>query len=383
MRTRVSVVRRLARVVVAGAAVLGLPGGLLGCGETKDAPVHGRFAPTAEGAPVRHLVLWGSDAEMGRAAGRLLRDEVRRLASRPLPDALRPALEGYARAMKPLAPASFLLELEAMAAEAGVTADALFLAEASRDGLRWHEAEGAARAASFASPPGPEPDVVVALAGADVDASALLLVERHPTGRPATLVLARAGELGAIGGVSDAGLVAAGAELFVPAERRTLKAPPFSWSLRAALERGTTAEDAVGRVAALCGHRVVLADRENRRRLVRSSLALEPASASDALAWVLAPSGPGGDADPLEAALATRLSSYASRPGPEEAVDLALAGRPADVIGPVVRFGPAGVRILPSVASNGISTGIAAFDYEWAAGAGGAGRTDGGTRVPR
>jgi len=383
MRTPESVVNRLARGLAAGVAAVGLGVGLVACGGEGATPIHGRFASTGDGAPVRHLVLWGTDAEIGRAEGKLLRDEIRREASRPLPDTLAPALEGYARAMKPLAPASLLVELEAMATEAGVSADALFLAEAARDGLRWHEVEGAPRAAAFASAPGPEPDVVVALAGADLDAAGLVIVERHPTGRPATLVLGRAGEVGAIGGVTDGGLVVTGAEIFMPAERRTLKAPPFSWSVRTALERGTTADDAVGRIAALCGHRVLVADHENRRRLTRLSLALEPSSASDANAWVLSSSGPGSSADPLTVALDGRLASYASRPGAAEAVDLALAGRPPDVVGPVVRWGPSGVRILPSVASNGISAGVAGFDYGWAAGAAGADRVAGGTPVPR
>jgi len=382
MPIRKSVVPRLARALALLVGASGLSGAVGGCGESSATSIRGRFAPTAGGALVRHLVLWGTDAEIGRAAGRLLREEVRARASRPLPLALGPALEGYARAMKPLAPASLLVELEAMAAEAGVSPDALFVREAARDGLRWHDAEGAPRAASFASVPGDAPDVVVAFTGADAEAGGLLLVERHPTGRPATLVLGRAGEVGAIGGVSDAGLVVVATELFVPAERRTLKAPPFAWSVRAALERSTTAEAAVGRIEPLCGHRVLAADRENRRRLGRASLAVEPAQPFDARAWVLTSAGPGGEGDPLSAALDARLASYATRPGAAEAVDLALAGRPPDAGGAVVRWGPDGVRILPAVASNGIAAGVAGFDYGWAAGAAGAPTGD-GTRVRR
>lgn len=384
MRTAKPVARRLESALVLFVAAAGVFGGIVGCGAESDVPVHGWFARSADGAPVRHLVLEGSDSEMGRAAGRLLRDDVRAAASRPLPESLRPALEGYARAMKPLAPASMLVELEAMAAEAGVSADALFLREAARDGLRWHEAEGAPRTASFASVPGAEPDVVVALAGADADAAGFVVVERHPTGRPATLVIARAGELGALGGISDGGLVVVGAEVALPPERRTLKAPPFAWSVRAALERASTADDAVGRIEALCGHRVLAADRANRRRLGLVTLAREPAREFDANAWVLSSSGAGGEADPLVAALDRRLASYAERPGAAEAVDLALSGRPTDVVGPVLRWTiGGGVRIVPGVASNGIAAGGAGFDYGWAAGAAGEDRSGDGTRVPR
>ena len=141
---------------------------LCGCGRG-EVPIRGRFVSVTNGAVPRHLVLEGTPTEMGRAAGRLLGPEIRAAAGRPLPIALLPSLEHYAEAMRPLASAAMLEELDAMAREAGVSAADLFLRESSRDGLRWHGSGGPPRAAAFASAPGDGPDVVVAFAGADLD----------------------------------------------------------------------------------------------------------------------------------------------------------------------------------------------------------------------
>lgn len=336
----------------------------LRCSGPGDSPIRGRFAPVTPGA-ARHLVLEGTPSEMGRAMGRLLRDEVRAFVARPLPDALAPQLVEYAAAMRPLASAAHLEEEEAMAKEAGVRAFDLFVREAARDGLRWHDAAGAARTASFASVPGDVPDVVVAPADPGLDASALIVVERHPAHGAASLVLARVGETGAVAGVGEDGLVVAGAEIAVAAEARTLKAAPFTWSIRAAIERGGDASAVFRTVAPLCGHRLLIADRANVRMLGTVSLGSEPPVALAPTAWGLAAADPGEPAA-LARALEQRLSTYATRPGAGEAVSLALAGRPRDAIGPVLRCSPQGLVLEVGVGADGIAGPEAIEEYRWA-----------------
>ena len=336
--------------IPAAAISLGLLVGLAGCGGPGEEPISGRFVPVAAGAPLRHLLLEGSPTAMGRAQGRLLKDEVRVAASRPLPESLRPSLEQYARSMRPLAPAALLEELDAMAKEAGVLSTDLFLREAAREGLRWHEAEGEARSAAFASAPGPSSDVVVAFDGADLEAKDWIVIERHPRDGAATLSLVRPGEIGAIGGVTMTGSVIVGGEIGLLAERRTLRGPPFAWSLRAALESEGSLEHAMGRLASLCGHRVLGADAANRRFLTILTLAADPPKAFDGNTWVLAAAGP--DDGPTARAQEDRLASYPARSVAADAGDLAVAGRTRDAVGPVARWTRAGLR-------------FGTFDYVW------------------
>ena len=329
---------------------LGIVNLVAGCGGQNEEPISGRFVSVTPGAALRHLVLEGTPTSMGRAEGRLLRDEIRAAAGRPLPEGLRLSLMEYAHSMRPLAPAALLEELDAMAQEAGVSAGELFLQEAAHEGLRWHEMAGAPRSASFASVPGASSDVVVAFDGADVAWNDWIVVERRPREGVATLVLSRAGEIGAIGGVTRSGLVLVGSEIDLPPERRTLRGPPFSWSLRAVLEGSAGAETAIGRIASLCGHRVLAADGANHRSLGLVTLAANPPKSFDANAWVLAAAG--ADDDSRVRAQEDRLAAYASRPGANDAVELALAGRTRGAAGPVARWTKAGLRFQ-------------AFDYAW------------------
>ncbi len=330
---------------------IGLALGIAACGGPSSAPVSGRFVSVTAGAPLRHLVLEGTPTSMGLAAGRLLRNEIRAAAARPLPEGLRSALIEYARSMRPLAPAALLEELDAMAKEAGVSANDLFVREAAREGLRWHEMAGAPRFASMASAPGASSDVVVAFEGADFGTRDLVVVERRPKDGVATMVLARAGEVGALAGVTSSGLVLAAGEVDLPAERRTMRGPPMTWSLRATLEAPGGADGAIGRIASLCGHRVLAADATNRRWIALVTLAADAPKAFDANAWVLVAAG--DDEGPQKTAQDDAFAAYPSLPSATDADALALAGRSKNAAGPVVRWTNAGLRFQT-------------FDYVWA-----------------
>lgn len=337
-----------------------------GAGRRIDAP---RRMVRTPGPYLTQVVVSGTPFEMGFHQGRLLRDAVRARVARPLRAEVAGVAAGYARPVRDLLPVGAWDELRGIAEGAGVSVDDLFDRERAREIERWHVPGAAPDLASFASAPGSAPCLAVGLpwgvsgvgamfnvAGA-ADGTAtwdpLVVVERHPTGGTATLLIAAPGSVGGIAGVSARGVVAAfGEDPSRSPEQRSLRGAPFPVGFRYALERGGDADAVVAALPRTVGHRVVVADAANRRVDVLLALAGEDPAASPAEAWVLRPAGgPDPKKDPATAANAEaqdrKLGSYSARPGRADAADLAEAGMLSSAVsGAVVVLSPTGFSIL-------------------------------------
>lgn len=337
-----------------------------GAGRRIDAP---RRMHPAPGPFLTQIVVSGTPYEMGFHQGRLLRDAVRARVARPLRAEVAGVAAGYARPVRDLLPVGAWDELRGIAEGAGVSVGDLFDRERAREIERWHVPGAEPDLASFASAPGSAPCLAVALpwavrgvgamfsvGGAADDAAAwdqLVVLERHPTGGTATLVIAAPGSVGGIAGVSARGVVAAfGEDPSRSPEQRSLRGAPFPVGLRYALERGGDADAVVAALPKTLGHRVVVADAANRRVDVLLALAGEDPVASPPQAWVLRPAGgPDPKADPATAANVEaqdrQLASYRSRPGCADAADLAEAGMASSAAsGAVVVLSPTGFTVL-------------------------------------
>jgi hypothetical protein len=315
---------------------------LAGCGGDGDDVPGDYSGPRVAGLP--HVVVEGTPLEMGRAHGRALRAAIRARVAAPIDPALESSLALFGPPMRDLLPPSYAEELRGIAQGADVDVDALFLREVAREVARWHDRAGPLLHAAFASAPGTAPTVAVAFDGVDALGVPLALVERRPAGGVATLVLGAPGSLGGIAGVSARGVVAVSAEdgSLAP-ERRSLRGPPFAAGLRLALERAGDAESALATVPRLIGHRVLLADAGNRRVQALVAGTGEDPVRSDPEAWVLAAAGQGETRAKNGAAQEARLGAYPRRPGPDDAVALAVAGRATGEDPLVLRF--AGGRV--------------------------------------
>lgn len=337
-----------------------------GCGRGAPVGGAGRRVEAPPGPRLTQIVVSGTPYEMGVHQGRLLRDAVRARVARPLPTEVAGVAAGYARPVRDLLPVGAWDELRGIAEGAGVSVDDLFDRERAREIQRWHAPATEPGLVSFASAPGDAPCLAVASpwVASAVDAAfgggvggpsawdELVVVERHPAGGTATLVIAAPGSVGGIAGVSARGVVAAfGEDPSRSPEQRSLRGAPFPVGFRYALERGADADAVVAALPRTLGHRVVVADAANRRVDVLLALAGDDPVASPAQAWVLRPAGgPDPKTDPATAANVEaqdrKLGSYSARPGCADAADLAEAGlAPSPVAGAVVVLSPAGFSV--------------------------------------
>jgi hypothetical protein len=92
------------------------------------------------------------------------------------------------------------------------------------------------------------------------------------------------------------------------------------------------------------------------------SLWSRPGAPRRRLLWPQAPQ----PTNPRSLALERRLAGYAERPGPDNAVDLAVAGRSPSAVGPVLIASPAGLLVRPEVGSSGTSPSPVEVSYAWA-----------------
>lgn len=351
---------------------------LSGCGD-----------PAPAGPPSRdplHLVVAGTDREMGLAHGKALAAAIReevgpRLRARlsavatDRADAkfLQDALRLYTAKVKPLLPSGVREELAGIAEGSGVPEDSVLLLEVMREGLRFHLDAPPLLEAALASPPYCETPrtprgfttcvgrVVAAWDGADgVDLTGhALLLERRPVGRHATLVVTWPGGLGALAGVSDAHVLVAQGEVPRAREQQTLDGVPFTVALRLALE---AADGAVNpsTLPALNANRVLLvddlgggprADRWGHRDLALIARIGGELKAFDENAWVLSPAGPGGK-DARVRAMDERLGGYPTRPDSSQTVALAVSGRSSQA-GAVIEVTGSGIRWLTGIGADG------------------------------
>lgn len=346
-----------------------------GCGGDPVVGGAGRLVTAPAGAPLLQVVVEGTPYEMGVHQGRLLRDAIRARVARPIATAVADVLPGYAGPMRDLLPVGASDELRGIAAGAGVTEDDLFAREIERDVLRWHVPDAALTVAAFASAPGDAPCVAVAYGslgpalGGRVRAAAqatsgavpsadLVLVERHPVGGTATLMLAAPGSVGGIAGTSGRGVVVACAEDGSrELEQRSLRGPPFPVGVRFALERGADGDAVLAALPKMLGHRVLVADAANARIDVLVALAGEDPVRSPGTAWVLRPAA-GADVAANTEAQDRKLGSYAARPGCADAIDLAEAGiAPSAGDDGVLRFDRDGVEVGSEPSGS--------FAYRW------------------
>jgi hypothetical protein len=342
--------------VLAGLAALG------GCGLDRALGGAGRWGSASADGPLVHVILEGTPYEMGAHQGRLLRDAIRARVGRPLPPEIADVLPGYAGLFRDLLPVGAADELRGIAAGAGVDETALFAREIARDVLRWHVPDTDLTFASFASAPGDAPCLAVAYglevpalggrfrggpSGSGTDApSDLVLVERHPVGGTATMVLAAPGSVGGFAGVSARGVMAACAEDGSrEPQQRSLRGAPFPVGLRYALERGADAAAVVAALPRTLGHRVLVADAANVRVSALLALAGEDPVHSPAAAWVIRPADGPVAAENVEAQ-DRKLGSYTRRPGCADALDLAEAGlAPTPAGEQLLRFDRDGVEV--------------------------------------
>ncbi len=351
---------------------------LTSCGNrgTPDDEPAGRLVHGgAEGRPYAHLFLQGTPRWMGLEQGRILREPIRAAVARGLS---RPEVIGartFAGPVRTLLPKPVEEELQGIASGAGVPADDLFLLEVAREGRRWQSDAPGLLEASFAAAPGPGSPLTIALEGL-ADAALpepMVVVERHPTSGAATLCLAWAGGLGALLGVSSRGLAAGLGEVGVEPERRSIKGVPMAIALRLGLEAAESPDALLARLPGLSGHRVVVAGPDGRRASALLSLVAEPSETFAPEAWLLLAAGPrpaldraGMPTNPRSLALERRLAGYASRPGPDNAFELALAGRSPGAIGPVLRLSPDGFLVRQGVGPSGTSAEPVEASYGWA-----------------
>ena len=353
-------------------SAVALAGGLCSCGDRgigcSPLPA-GRVVVAADAThPFPHLVVSGSPRWMGLEQGRLLREAIRATVAR---DLARPEVAGARTFLAPvraLLPPAVEDELKGIAEGAGVSADDLFLLEVAREGRRWQAEEPGLLEAAFAGAPAPGSPLVIALEGLGRAAmpEPLVVIERHGDGSAATLCLSYAGGLGGIVGVSSSGLAAGAGEVEVAPERRSIKGLPMAIALRLGLERATGPADLLARLPGLSGHRAVAAGPDGTRASALLSLVAEPPEMLDPQAWLLVAAGPRSPTNPRTLALERRLAGYAERPGPDNAVDLAVAGRSPSAVGPVLIASPAGLLVRPEVGSSGTSPSPVEVSYAWA-----------------
>jgi len=348
-----------------------MAGGLLvllgGCGSDDSkpsAPVGGRgyFVEAREGEPFRHLVVEGTPYEMGWHQGRLLSEEIKGGRTDVDPD-LRRALDVYLPQFRRLLPKAMLDEVGGIAAGAGVEVDALLSSEVARDVRRFGGGSTVTVIAAFAAAPGAVPAVAAAVdvaspfkaeaigAGRELRTwpiprpSDFVLVERHPIGGAPTLVLSLHGFLGGSAGISAAGLAIISCEDdSLPTERRSLRGLPFDAGVRWALESGTDAQSTFDALPRLVGNRVLVADATNHRIDALIGLSVVGLERSQSNDWVLRPAGEGEERERNKEAQDRRLGNYTSRPGAEDAVDLAAAGRDPRSTFPVLLWTKDGVE---------------------------------------
>jgi hypothetical protein len=309
--TRPPTPARSRRPVARFALLLGLLA--TGCGEP-EVGGSGRLVAHEEGAPAKHVVVSGTDYEMGWHHGRLLRDEVRALVpawiqatfrtGRSAEDArvLEDACRMYAGLMKAMLPDSVKEELRGLAAGSGVKADDLFLLEAARDGLAMHP--GAARRieASLTMPPSAADGVWVSYSSpGSASERPWLVVERHPVGRAATLCLTWPGGLGAFAGLSSKGLLAAHGEVEADVERQSLRGVPFAVGFRTALETAATTDAFEAALPRTTAHRVVARAADGRRTWSVRAMTAERVSVPEAEShtWDLGGPAYGPDGKPV------------------------------------------------------------------------------------
>jgi hypothetical protein len=311
---------------------------------------------------------------MGWRHGSLLKDRIRQVVPALLAAAFPRGAQGagggedlesfcrlYAGQMKPRLPESVRLELKGLSEASGVSEADLLLAEVARDGLRWHGDAARLLEAALGSPPaGDRPYVGAAIEGPDVEVlrGSWLVLERRPASAQsaATMVVTWPGGLGAIAGVSARALLVAAGEVRLPLTRESLNGPPFGIGLRVALERSRGRDDFFERLPKTSGHRVLVADAENRRRMaVVAKVGGDPQD-FDASGWALATGAVEGG-DSRSAALDERLGSFPARPGAGDLWTLLAAGRRAPS-GPTIRLSLLGVEWVESA-------GGATATYGW------------------
>lgn len=313
---------------------------------THEAP-----APGTPAADPIHLVVQGTDREMGLQHGRALAKEIRaevgprlearfRAVAKDAKEAefLEQACRTYTAQTKPLLPPDIADELAGVAEGSGVPEEDLLLLEVMRDGLRFHLDVPPLLEAAFASPPeevvpgsehGTSHLLVVAWdgpEGADLAAHALLLERRPVTGSP-TLVVTWPGGLGAIAGASEHGFVAQ-CEVASPREALSLHGVPFGIATARALRFSEDPAEIPHEVPERNGNRVVAASlhRGTRRVAVRTRSGAGSDESFEPGAWILVPAGPGG-ADPRVTSMDERLGAFPERPRRQDAIALAVSGR--------------------------------------------------------
>jgi hypothetical protein len=368
--------RRGLRALCAGFLVA-----LAGCGSDESKPTapvggDGHFVEAREGEPFRHLVVEGTPYEMGFHQGRLLKDEIWRKRI-PTERETGRAYAIYVPEFRKLLGVTVAEELRGIAMGAGVDADVLLFEEVADDVVRWQAATDRRRSscgAALASAPGATPVVGVAYESApdspfDVrrwdttispdaerdrySGSPLVLIERRPTGGIATLVVGEPGSLGGWAGISSRGIVIASCEDdSLPSERRSLRGVPFAAGVRLALEQATDAQLAFDALPRLVGNRVLVADATNQRIDALVGLSVVGMEKTEPNAWVLRPAS-----EANKQAQDRRLGNYSSRPGPEDAVDLAVAGRSSESRFPALLWTKDGVEATDATGKT--------FVYRW------------------
>ena len=364
-----------------GPMALGFALAISGCGSEApkpSAPVggSGRFVEEREGQPFRHLVVEGTPYEMGFHVGEAMKELG--YSSRGV-SVERAALDVYTREFRKLLPGDYAEELRGIAAGVGEAADDLLSREVAREVKRWTGTKAAPLYAALACAPGSSPSAAIAFQNhlhtvhapypessthrddSTVDVSVTpggvewggqystprpVLVERHPTGGVATILVAYPGSLGGLAGISSRGVVIASCEDdSLPSERRSLRGLPFAAGVRHALETGTDAQTAFDALPRLVGNRVLIADATNRRIDALVGLSVVGYTNTDPNAWVLRPAGEGEERERNEAAQQERLGRYPARPGAADAMDLAVAGRNAASTFPVLLLKPDGIEV--------------------------------------
>jgi hypothetical protein len=314
--------------------------------------------PPPSGGPPRHVRIEGTPHQVGKAHGTALKAEIAEAvgprmratlraaaaATGATEEFLRTACLTYAGQMKEFLPESVREELRGLAEGSGQSEEDLFLLDVVREGLRWHGSGPRMLEASFASPPAEETGSAFAAAAYQgfVEGETegrLVVLERNTEGAESTVVLTWPGSLGALAGSSPYVWAVQG-EVGLDVRRGSLKGPPFGIGLRVALERAKTLDDFWARLPKLTGNRVLASEAgpwlgdSRPRRMGLVAYAGDDAVDHAPNDWVLAPAGVGGADSPRTRAQDERLGSYATRPGAEEAIALALAGRSGT--GPVV-----------------------------------------------
>ena len=311
-----------------------------------------------------HLVVSGTDREMGLQQGKALAKEIReevgprlrarfRAVARDAKEAefLESACRAYTAPTKPLLPRDVAEELAGIAEGSGVPDEDLLLLEVMRDGLRFHLDAPPLLEAAFASPPveasGADGPVLVAAwdgAGGREAAGHVLVLERRPAKGSPSMVVTWPGGLGAAAGVSRAGVVAQ-CETPSAKEALSLRGVPFTIVLAAALRTAEDVETLVRGLAGRNGNRVLAAGRGDRGpvRLLGLLASAGPTSSAGFPSehWIVVPAGPGAP-DPRAATMDERLGGYPERPGAAEAVALAVSGRSPQA-GAVIELRPDGI----------------------------------------